>query len=41
MSRATEGIYWAAGEWWGNYPLSIQPTRNFTKDSPLIEVLRG
>lgn len=38
---AMEGIYWAAGEWWGNYPLSIQPTRNFTKDSPLIEVLRG
>ncbi len=38
---AMEGIYWAAGEWWGNYPLSIQPTHNFTKDSPLIEVLRG
>ena len=29
------------GEWWGNYLLSIQPTRNFSKDSPLLEILQG
>jgi len=38
---AMEGIWWAAGEWWGSYPLSIQPTRNFTKDSPLLKVLQS
>jgi uncharacterized protein (TIGR03437 family) len=29
-----DGAYWAAGEWWGNYALSVQPTVNFTQDRP-------
>jgi endoglucanase len=38
---AMEAIYWAGGEWWGSYPLSIQPTKNFTVDSPLVKVLQA
>lgn len=38
---AMEAIYWAGGEWWGRYPLSIQPSRDFSTDSPLLEVLQG
>jgi endoglucanase len=29
-----DGCYWAAGEWWGDYALSVQPTSNFTADRP-------
>jgi endoglucanase len=29
-----DGAYWAAGEWWGNYALSVQPTSSFTQDRP-------
>ncbi len=25
--------YWAAGEWWGEYPLSIQPKEDFSRSS--------
>ena len=31
--------YWAAGTFWGKYPLSAQPTENYTKDRPQTEVL--
>jgi endoglucanase len=32
------GTYWAAGEWWGDYPLSIQPI-NFTTDREQLQTL--
>lgn len=38
---AMEAVYWAAGEWWGRYPLSIQPSRDFSVDSPLLKVLKA
>ncbi len=28
-----DGTIWAAGEWWGSYPLSVQPSNNFTTDA--------
>lgn len=34
-----DGAYWAAGEWWGDYPLSVHPTGNFTQDRPQMAVL--
>lgn len=33
------GCYWAGGEWWGNYALSVQPTANFTEDARVLSVL--
>jgi endoglucanase len=36
-----DGTYWAAGEWWGNYPLSVQPANNFASDRPQLAVLSG
>ena len=32
------GMYWAAGEWWGDYPLSVQP-RDFATDRLQTPVL--
>jgi endoglucanase len=34
-----EGCYWAAGEWWGAYPLSIQPGPGSQSPAPQLEVL--
>ena len=34
-----DGLYWAAGEWWGNYPLSVQPASAFTVDRPQLHVM--
>ena len=34
-----DGTYWSAGEFWGNYPLSVQPTDNFMVDRPQLPVL--
>src|SRR5206468_221018 len=34
-----DGTYWAAGEWWGNYSLSVQPANNFTTDRAQTPVL--
>lgn len=31
------GTYWAAGPWWGDYPLSVEPRSG--KDRPQMEVL--
>jgi endoglucanase len=36
-----EGCYWAAGEWWGQYRLSLQPSANYTKHAPQLAVLKG
>src|SRR6266853_1704494 len=36
-----DGTYWAAGEWWGTYPLSVQPQNNFTTDRAQLSVLSG
>jgi endoglucanase len=33
------GTYWAAGEWWGGYPLSVQPRGDFNADRPQMAVL--
>lgn len=33
------GAYWAAGDWWGSYKLSVQPTNNYTVDRPQTSVL--
>jgi endoglucanase len=34
-----EGCYWAAGEWWGAYPLSIQPGAESQSPAPQLEAL--
>ncbi len=39
-AAAMPGTYWAAGEWWGNYRLSVQPI-NFAIDRPQTPVLLG
>jgi endoglucanase len=36
-----DGAYWAAGEWWGNYSLSVQPGANFTVDRPQMATLQA
>jgi endoglucanase len=36
-----DGAYWAAGEWWGNYILSVQPANNFTTDRAQTPILLG
>jgi endoglucanase len=36
-----DGTYWAAGEWWGNYPLSVQPRDNFNTDRPQLPTLQA
>jgi endoglucanase len=36
-----DGTYWAAGEWWNGYTLSVQPLNNFTVDRPQLAVLEG
>ena len=33
------GTFWAAGEWWGSYPLSIQPSNSYTVDRPQMPTL--
>ncbi|MGH9720055.1 MAG: cellulase family glycosylhydrolase [Bryobacteraceae bacterium] len=33
------GTYWAAGEWWGNYALGVQPLNGFTVDRPQMPYL--
>jgi endoglucanase len=33
------GTYWAAGEWWGDYALSVQPGGDFDIDRPQTAVL--
>jgi endoglucanase len=33
------GTFWAAGEWWGGYPLSVQPSNSYTVDRPQMPSL--
>jgi endoglucanase len=40
-SAGFSGTYWAAGEWWGTYPLSVQPLNGFTQDRVQTPVLLG
>jgi len=35
-----DGCCWAAGEWWGDYKLSVQPENNFSVDRPQLAILR-
>jgi uncharacterized protein (TIGR03437 family) len=39
-AAGVDATYWAAGEWWGSYPLSVQPTANFTVDRPQLANLQ-
>jgi len=40
-SRNMSGTYWAAGPWWGSYPLSVEPTNIDTNpvDRPQMAIL--
>lgn len=44
LEAATEAgmdvTYWAAGEWWEEYKIGIQPLRNFTVDRPQLALLQ-
>ncbi|MBZ5582826.1 MAG: cellulase family glycosylhydrolase [Acidobacteriia bacterium] len=40
-AAGVDGAYWAAGEWWGSYPLSVQPGANFTPDRPQMAALQA
>jgi endoglucanase len=35
-----DGCCWAAGEWWGDYKLSVQPEDSFSADRPQLAILR-
>ncbi|REK18419.1 MAG: glycoside hydrolase family 5 protein [Planctomycetota bacterium] len=32
--------YWAAGQWWHDYPLSVQPTDEMRRPAPQLAILR-
>jgi endoglucanase len=34
-----ESCWWAAGEWWGDYKLSLQPRDNFRRPSPQMKAI--
>jgi endoglucanase len=34
-----DGTWWAAGEWWGGYGLSVCPRDHFTADAPQLAVM--
>jgi endoglucanase len=36
----TPACYWAAGSWWHDYPLSVQPRDDFRQPAPQLDVLR-
>jgi endoglucanase len=38
-SAGMDSCYWAAGEWWGTYPLSIQPAADFQRPAPPMHIL--
>jgi endoglucanase len=35
-----DGCWWAAGEWWGEYKLSLQPRDDFRRPAPQLKALR-
>lgn len=39
QENGVNGTYWSAGPRWGDYPLAIHPTDNYTKDRPQLETL--
>ncbi len=34
------GCYWAAGEWWNDYALSLQPSDDFRRPAPQLAMVR-
>lgn len=34
-----DATYWAGGSYWGDYPLSCQPTNNYTVDAKQMQIL--
>ncbi|MFA6289534.1 MAG: glycoside hydrolase family 5 protein [Opitutaceae bacterium] len=40
-ANGVSGTYWAGGPWWGSYPLSCEPTNNYTVDKPQMSVLQN
>ena len=38
-AASLDGTYWSAGEWWGDYPLSVQPDGAFQIEKPQLGVL--
>jgi endoglucanase len=40
-ANGISSTYWAGGPWWGDYPLSIEPTNNFSTDKPQMNVLKN
>jgi len=36
----TLACYWAAGQWWGDYPLSVQPRDDMRRPAPQLDDLR-
>ncbi|MFH1496457.1 MAG: glycoside hydrolase family 5 protein [Verrucomicrobiota bacterium] len=38
-ANGVSGTYWAGGPWWGSYPLSCEPTSNYTVDKPQMSIL--
>ncbi len=41
QSAGLSGTYWAGGPWWGTYPISCEPTGDFTVDAPQTSVLQN
>ena len=39
VENGINGTYWSAGPRWGDYPLSVQPTNNYTQDRPQLSTL--
>jgi len=37
--RGALACYWAAGQWWDDYPLSVQPRDNMRQPAPQLDVL--
>ena len=40
MKHNVACFYWAGGEWWGKYRLSIQPEDDFKKKAPQLQWLQ-
>lgn len=38
-TAGVDACWWAAGEWWGQYPLSIQPQADFSRPAPQLKAL--
>ena len=38
-AASLDGTYWSAGEWWGTYPLSVQPDPASQTEKPQLAVL--